>query len=125
GGNMDILQFCDTMFPQPADRANYSYPEDGLLLQAYGVVQDAEIRNPQHLDIHNERCLLVVKNRRTTGTTAGRVNGLESFVRHYDDNIQHASTSIAVYHYGKDHGTFSEAGDSGAIVLARDGLLAG
>ncbi|KAI2628718.1 hypothetical protein GGR54DRAFT_360288 [Hypoxylon sp. NC1633] len=38
----------------------------------------------QHLDVHSEKCLLVVKNGLTTGTTVGRVNGLQSFTRYYD-----------------------------------------
>ena len=33
------------MYPQPVDQANYQYPQDGLL-QAYGVVQGDEMRNP-------------------------------------------------------------------------------
>jgi hypothetical protein len=113
------------MFPQPVDRANYQYPKDSLL-QAYGVVKDAEIRDPQQLDVHNEKCLLVVKNGLTTGTTFGRANGLESFTRVYRDySIGHTSIEIAVLPYDKSHGKFSHAGDSGSIVLARDGRIVG
>jgi len=113
------------MFPQPVDQANYRYPRDGLL-QAYGVVQDDEIRNPQHLDVHGEKCLLVVKNGLTTGTTVGRANGLESLTRIYDDyGIEHTSIEIAVLPYDKTRGNFSDAGDSGSIVLARDGRIVG
>ena len=113
------------MFPQPADQADYRYPKDGLL-QAYDVVQDDEIRDPQHLDVHGEKCLLVVKNGSTTGTTVGRANGLESFTRTYDDyGIQHTSIEIAILPYDKKHGKFSDAGDSGSIVLARDGRILG
>ncbi|KAG9012553.1 hypothetical protein FRB90_006610 [Tulasnella sp. 427] len=91
GGNLSIPEFGNTLFPQPADRASYSYPPDGLL-QAYGVVQAAKFSDPQHLDVHNEKSLLVIKNGLTTGTTVGRVNGLESFTRHYEDNgIHHTS----------------------------------
>ncbi|KIY44819.1 hypothetical protein FISHEDRAFT_77229 [Fistulina hepatica ATCC 64428] len=125
GGNLSIADFGNTMFPQPVDRANYRYPRDGLL-QAYGVVQDDEIRNPQHLDVYGEKCLLVVKNGLTTGTTVGRVNGLESFTRIYDDyGIEHTSIEIAVLPYDKTRGKFSDVGDSGSIVLARDGRIVG
>ena len=111
------------MFPQAVDRANYQYPRDGLL-QAYGVVQDAEIRNPQHLDVYGEKCMLVVKNGSTTGTTVGRANGLESFTRIYGGyGIQFTSIEIAVLPYDKTHGKFSDNGDSGSIVLARDGRI--
>jgi hypothetical protein len=110
------------MFPQPVDRANYHYPEDGLL-QAYGVVEHAEIRNPQQLDVHNEKCLTVVKNGMATGTTFGRANGLESFTR--ADHDQNTSIEIAVLPYDKTRGKFSQAGDSGSIVLTRDGRIVG
>jgi hypothetical protein len=33
------------MFPHPEDQADYEYPEGGLL-QAFGVIQPDEIRNP-------------------------------------------------------------------------------
>jgi hypothetical protein len=115
------------MFPHPDDRANYKYPDDGLL-QAYGVVQDDEIRNPSNLDVHGEKCLLVVKNGLRTGTTFGRTNGLESFTRTYDNHgIEHTSIEIAVLPlpYDKTREPFSDPGDSGSIVLARDGRIVG
>jgi hypothetical protein len=62
------------MFPRPEDQADYHYPDDGLL-QAYGIVQDDEIRQPQHLDVRGEKALLVVKNGLTTGTTVGPLRG--------------------------------------------------
>jgi len=113
------------MFPQPADQANYQYPQDGLL-QAYGVVLADEIYNPQHLDVHGEKCLLVVKNGLTTGTTVGRVNGLESFTRTYEEyGIEQTSIEIAVLAYDKTRRKFSDPGDSGSIVLSRDGRIVG
>lgn len=113
------------MFPDPSDQADYSYPKDGLL-QAYGVVKDAEIRDPQHLDVNGEKCLLVVKHGLATRTTVGRTNGLDSFTRTYDEyGIKHTSIEIAVLPYDKKHGKFSNAGDSGSIVLARDGRIVG
>ncbi|KAI0769170.1 hypothetical protein BC629DRAFT_1642855 [Irpex lacteus] len=123
GGNMSIADFRNTMFPH--DWENYRYPENGLL-QAQGIVQDAEFRNPQHLDVHNEKCLLVVKNGVSTGTTVGRANGLESFTRHYDNyNIHRTSIEFAVLGYGNKQPKFSDAGRSGSIVLARDGRIVG
>lgn len=113
------------MFPQPSDRANYQYPQDGLL-QACGIVQDDEIRNSQHLDVHGEKCVLVVKNGLTTGTTVGRTNGLDSFTRTYAEyGVKQTSIELAVLPYDKTHGKFSDAGDSGSIVLARDGRIVG
>ncbi|KAN0081180.1 hypothetical protein V8E55_008804 [Tylopilus felleus] len=125
GGKLSISEYGNTMFPQPQDRKNYSYPEDGLL-QANDFVREAEMRNPQQLDVHGEKCLLVVKNGLTTGTTVGRVNGLESFRRIYEDyGISHKSLEIAVLPYNKTHGKFSDAGDSGSVVLDRGGRIVG
>ncbi|KAI1788488.1 hypothetical protein LXA43DRAFT_974817 [Ganoderma leucocontextum] len=120
-----ISQYGEIMWPQSADSADYQYPADGLL-QAYGIVQEDELRNPQHLDIYNQKCLLVVKNGTTTATTFGRVNGLESFIRHYPPyGINETSTEIAVLGYSKDHTRFSDSGDSGSIVLDRTGRIVG
>lgn len=49
GGNLSIPDFRNTMFPEPADQANYKYPQDGLL--------EDEIRNSQHLDVHGGKSL--------------------------------------------------------------------
>ncbi|KAL6308599.1 hypothetical protein BKA93DRAFT_725412, partial [Sparassis latifolia] len=125
GGNLSISEYGNMMFPQPQDRQNYSYPKDGLL-QAYDFVRDAEMRNPQQLDVHGEKCLLVVKNGLTTGTTVGRINGLESFLHVYEDyGISHKSLEIAVLPYDKTHGKFSDAGDSGSVILDRGGRIVG
>ena len=111
------------MFSQPKDQADYKYPDDGLL-QVFGVVKDNEIRQPQHLDVHGEQALLVVKNGLSTGTTIGRATGLDSFTRVYDDyNIQHTSIEMAILPYDKHHGPFSAPGDSGAIILDRAGRI--
>ena len=125
GGNPLIVDFAKTMFPRKEDSKDYQDPTDGLL-QAYGVVPDNEMRDPQHLDVHGEKCLLVVKHGMTTGTTVGRVNGLESFTRMYPYlGIHHTSMEIAVLTYGRPHGEFSGLGDSGSVVLDRIGRIVG
>ncbi|KAG7451368.1 uncharacterized protein BT62DRAFT_916395 [Guyanagaster necrorhizus] len=129
GGNLLPYDFTNLMFSQPEDKVGYKYPVDGLL-QASGVVKNDEIHQPQHLDIHGEKALLVVKNGQTTGTTIGRVNGLESFTRvHTDYGAKYTSIEIAILPYDKLRSPFSAPGDSGAIILDRAGrivaLLAG
>ncbi|KAI2601843.1 hypothetical protein GGR54DRAFT_634465 [Hypoxylon sp. NC1633] len=120
-----IDQFARAMWPQASDGKDFCCPPDGLL-QANGIVQDAEIRNPRHLDVHNQKCLLVVKNGTTTGTTFGRVNGLESFIRsHAEYGIYETSMELAVLRISKQHNTFSRSGDSGSIVLTRTGKILG
>ena len=111
--------FADLMFPHPEDRVNYTYPQDGLL-QADGIAKDNEIREPQNLEVNGEKTLFVVKNGMTSGTTVGRVNGLESFTRVYPDyGIEHTSTETAILPYNKRHGPFSARGDLGSIIIPR------
>jgi hypothetical protein len=101
------------------------YPKGGLL-QARGVIQLEDIHNPKHLDANGEQCLLVVKNGLTTGTTIGRVLGMESYTRVYkEDKIDKTSVEIGVLPYENMKGPFSDAGDSGSIVLDRSGRILG
>lgn len=68
---------------------------------------------------------MVIKNGLTTGTTVGRLNGLEDLTRNYNDyNIHQKSIELAVLRYPKP-GKFSDPGDSGSIVLDRHGRLVG
>ena len=71
--------------------------------------------------------MLVVKNGSATGTTVGRANGLESFKRTYEEHgiVTQTSIEIAVLPYDNKHGKFSDRGDSGSVVLARDGRIFG
>ncbi|KAI5804629.1 hypothetical protein DFH27DRAFT_384356 [Peziza echinospora] len=123
GGNLSPLDFGLLMFPHPEDRAGYDYPEDGCL-QAFGVVKENEIHQPQHLDEHGEKVFMVVKNGLTTGTTVGRVNGLYSFTRIYTDyGIERTSVEVAILPCSQKRGAFSAPGDSGAIILDRAGRV--
>jgi hypothetical protein len=114
------------MYPRHEGQVDYRILDDSLL-QAYGVVSDAEISNPRHLDANGQPCLIVVKNGGTTGTTVGCANGLESVKRTYLERgiIKQDSLEIAVVSYGKGHEKFSDAGDSGSIVLTREGKILG
>ncbi len=99
-------------------------------LQARGIVQPEDVRNPKHRDDNDEPCLFVIKNGRTSGTTLGRATGLESFTRTFDEyGIKQTSTEIAIVSYGRAKGhsgePFSRKGDSGSIVLDRAGRILG
>ena len=114
------------MYPHYEDQGSYSYPKDSLV-QVFGVVSAATISNPQHLDVNGQKCLLVLKNGRTTSTTFGHANGLESIKHSYlEYGIQQAdSLKLAVLSYGKGYGKFSDAGDSSSIVITREGEIFG
>ncbi|TDL27071.1 hypothetical protein BD410DRAFT_812777 [Rickenella mellea] len=125
GGNLSSLDYGKTMFPRPEDQADYEYPQDGLL-QASGVITPDQIHNPTQLDAQGEQSLLVVKNGLTTGTTIGRVTGMDSFTCTFNEyGIKETSMEIAVLPYGNVNGPFSAPGDSGAIVLDRNGGILG
>ncbi len=97
-----------------------------MLLQVTGVLKDEEIRHPQQLDANSERCLIVVKNGKATGTTLGRLSGMESFVRmHVDNGSKETSIEVAVYPYSNYDGVFSAPGDSGSVVLDSEGRIVG
>ena len=115
--------FGNFMFPHPEDKADYEYPDNGLL-QAFGVVKDHEIRQPQHLDVHGQKVLMVVKNGQTTGTTVGRANGLDSFTRVCSQySIMGTCIETAILPYDQQRGPFSAPGDSGSIILDRSGRI--
>jgi hypothetical protein len=70
--------------------------------------------------------LLVVKNGLTTGIIVGCANGLESITRNFVEyGIQEISIEIAVLPYDHRRGKFPNRGDSGSIVLGRDGRIVG
>ena len=110
------------MYPNVADRADYEYPEDGLL-QIYGVVPESEIRQPTQRNAKGDPAMPVIKNGMTTGTTVGWVNGLKSLVRHYDYyDIDFTSLETTIIPYG-GRGPFSDGGDSGSIIVDRRGRI--
>ncbi|KDQ07651.1 hypothetical protein BOTBODRAFT_192282 [Botryobasidium botryosum FD-172 SS1] len=126
GGRYTLGQFAEAMFPNLEDQATYAYPADSLL-QAYGAVPAAKISNPPHLDVNVQRCMMVVKHGAATETRFGRANGLESVKRSYLGHgiVKHDSLEIVVLPYGKGHPKFSDSGDSGSIVVTREGEILG
>jgi hypothetical protein len=122
-----MLEYSKIMFPSGRndDPTDDVYPTDGLL-QAHGIIQLDDIHNPEHLDANGEQCLLVVKNGLMTGTTIGRVLGMESYTRIYKEHkIDKTSVEIGIVSYGYRQGPFSAPGDSGSIVLDRRGRILG
>jgi len=113
------------MHPRPDGRSDFKYPLGGLL-QVKGVIQEPELRSPKQLDANGEECLIVVKNGKTTGVTIGRLTGIESIIRDYDDyGLKKTSMEVAVYPYSHKDGAFSAKGDSGSIVVDGGGRIVG
>ncbi|KAG8765381.1 hypothetical protein FRC12_007516 [Ceratobasidium sp. 428] len=128
GGNKTAADWKKYMFPQANYRHGFHAPED-MLLPVKDYVPEAELRSPQNLDIHNVKTLLAVKNGRTTGTTFGRVNGLESVTRKYTEyDVNEKALEFIVCGHDTvtgDNANFSDDGDSGSFVVGRDGRLIG
>lgn len=118
-------KFGELLYPVLADRATFHSPTKGFL-QAYGVVPEEEIRHPKDIDINGLPCLFVIKNGFATGTTIGRANRLESFLQKVPEyGMEGPSIVFAVLGYATKYPKFSGNGDSGSIVLARDGRIVG
>lgn len=110
------------MYPNSLDRADFKLPPNGIL-QIHGSVPEDEIRNPKQLNAYGDKAMPVIKNGLTTGTTVGWVNGLKSLVRYYDDyNLEFTALETTILPYG-GRGAFSNKGDSGAIILDREGRI--
>lgn len=128
GGNKTAVDWENYMFAQRHDHRDFHTPEH-LLLQLQDYVREPEFRNPQNYDVNDVKALLAVKNGRTTGTTFGRVNGLESVTRELTDhNLAVDALEFVVCGYDTKTGKndrFSGDGDSGAVVVDRLGRLIG
>ncbi|KAG8820430.1 hypothetical protein FRC17_010154 [Serendipita sp. 399] len=128
GGNKTDVDWVNYMFPQLNDRRDFHTPED-MILQLQDYVPEAEFRNPQNFDIHGVKTLLAVKNGRSTGTTFGRVNGLESITRSYPGHsISQDALEYIICGYDTvtaKNDKFSDPGDSGSFAVGRDGRLIG
>ncbi|KAJ3525143.1 hypothetical protein NMY22_g10696 [Coprinellus aureogranulatus] len=128
-GTLSFADYNKLMFPRPDDNEDWRLTRDGLL-PATGTVTHEEIRSPKYLGKDGSKCLMVVKNGMATGTTAGQVNGLESFTRiRSQDDTEHTSIEVAVLppngSRSTPHFMFSAPGDSGAIALDRKGGIVG
>ena len=67
----------------------------------------------------------MVKNGLATGTTVGRVNGLDSFTRVYPEDRIEQTFAEVVLSLDRKWGAFSTPGDSAAIVLERGVVIVG
>lgn len=113
------------MYPHPARRDTYKFPEGGLL-PINGIVPRSELCSPRQLDSNGEACLIVIKSGSSTGVTFGRTTGLESFVRRTDDEgAQLVTTEVGVLSYSHKLAPFSGHGDSGSLVVDGHGRIVG
>ena len=116
------------MHPNPKNppNLNFKFPENRLL-PLRGTVGLDELHKPTTYDEHGNRCLLVLKNGKSTGLTVGRANSLMSITRQLSPCGTKYLTAHqwAIFPYDDDSGPFAAEGDSGAAVVDGAGRIAG
>lgn len=110
------------MYPNAKNSHNFDFPGDRLL-RLWGTIGLEEMRKPTMYDQNGERCILVLKNARTTGLTVGRANNIASYTRKYFGNNTFIAKEWSILPFDKDSGTFSDKGDSGAVVVDGAGRI--
>ncbi|CAK9783664.1 hypothetical protein CC85DRAFT_328187 [Cutaneotrichosporon oleaginosum] len=122
-GDIESPEFMAKMYPRPDERPIHNVTEQGYI-QVRGIVPQAGLSAPREHDAAGKPALHVLKNGRTTQTTLGVLNGLESRTRQTAGGQVKTSSELMVVSTQK-HGIFSKKGDSGAAVLDRRGGLVG
>ncbi|PIL29493.1 hypothetical protein GSI_08435 [Ganoderma sinense ZZ0214-1] len=108
----------------------FPFPLERLLELRGGIVPDAELRAPQQKDFNDDPCLMVLKRGAASGVTTGRLNNVPSYTRTYwADGTSDVSMEWPIFGYlhekHKYARSFSERGDSGAVVVDGAGRIAG
>ncbi|KAF7327803.1 hypothetical protein MKEN_00360100 [Mycena kentingensis (nom. inval.)] len=113
-------------FLQPhATSPRFKFPLDGLL-RLSGTISATEMRNPTSVDENGDPCITVLKQGAMSGLTIGRLNTMQSVIRHHFKGVDSGPTrEFAVYPCSSTSGAFSEAGDSGSLVIDGRGRAAG
>ena len=80
------------------------------------------MRNPKTYDSYGVSCIKGLKLEMTTDVTVGRANNIFSFSRYYDDQgVVGDSMEWAILPCDNNSGPLSRPGDSGSVVVDRDG----
>ncbi|KAF4619733.1 hypothetical protein D9613_004713 [Agrocybe pediades] len=109
---------------QPDPEVEFQYPLDRLLV--LNDIMSKELLLTHNMrDEHDEPCLLVIKSRSASGVTVGRATGSFALVR--DEETGKVSKQWAIYNYyeKRDRSYFAECGDSGSVVVDRNGRIGG
>ncbi|KAH7889041.1 hypothetical protein F5I97DRAFT_1935411 [Phlebopus sp. FC_14] len=110
-------QLTQMMYPNEKNSHNFDFPGDRLL--------PLWMRKPTMYDQDGERCLMVLKNGRTTKLTVGRANNILSFTRKYLSDDDGISMAWAILPFDDKSGPFSAKGDSGSVVVDGVGRIGG
>ncbi|KAK0468804.1 hypothetical protein IW261DRAFT_1553797 [Armillaria novae-zelandiae] len=94
----------EKMYPN----TNFKYPNDRLL-KLDNIINDEELRHPTMLDQNDERCLVAIKNVKTTGVMS----------------FYHIPKQWAILPYDNKFGLFSAPGDSSSVIVDGCGRIGG
>ncbi|CAE6389034.1 unnamed protein product [Rhizoctonia solani] len=100
--------------------SDFKYPDDGLLALR-GILTADQVTNPTNLNLQDYRVRRVLKRGFATNTTVGTLTRFMSFVRQYFQTGTQESIEVAILSHEQDSGTFSKAGDSGALIVSTIG----
>ncbi|KAF8311422.1 uncharacterized protein EI90DRAFT_3148020 [Cantharellus anzutake] len=98
----EIVSF---FYPNATNPPSFEYPKDHFFRIS---------------DCQGNPCFIVAKNGQTTDLTFGRFSGLEAYTC---DEFEHDSWEVAVLNFNREHGNFSDHGDSGACIFDAKGKM--
>ena len=119
GTSIAVEEFTSWMYPRPANPTSFKYPGNRLL-KFIGTIPDGQMGKPDNktLDHDNDPVIMVIKRGGASGLTVGRLNSIRSVLRYYlKGQPGQSSREVAVYPHNCKSGPFSEAGDSGSVVI--------
>ncbi|KAF9509980.1 hypothetical protein BS47DRAFT_1364881 [Hydnum rufescens UP504] len=116
GTKIPLVEFTSRTYGRADATTIFKYPV-GRLLKLQGLIQENEMNNPD---------ILGPTNGSASGVTIGCATGIFSFVREYFNNGTHqTSMEWAILPYDHKSGAFSASGDSGSIIVDRQGRFGG
>ncbi|PIL26642.1 hypothetical protein GSI_11267 [Ganoderma sinense ZZ0214-1] len=116
-------KLIDKFYP---DREGYTtafeFPPFGQL-RISGVLTREDLAAPDTCDSAGAPCIVVMKDGNASDLTVGRCAGLEAYTCDASGTVE--AVEIAIFNYGPLSGSFSERGDSGALVFDGRGRMVG
>ena len=109
----------NSMYPRADSPSEFDYPKTRLY-KIMKILAIAKMKESNNHDINGDPVRFVIKNGHITGTTVGRLTGLESHKRQYGIAGTFNSIEAAIYPYDSDSSVFSRSGDSGSAIVGAD-----
>ncbi|KAF9013112.1 hypothetical protein BDQ17DRAFT_1342765 [Cyathus striatus] len=121
GPETTIDKFLSWMHPLNFKFRYPTYPNDRLF-PILSIAPEHELTRPKTKDEDGKPYIPLIKNNGRTKTTVGFGNGIKSFVREQWNGIKQTSLEYAIV--ARKQSAFSGCGDSGSVIVDRDGRAA-